>query len=62
MSDPLLPNTGCGEDIVPTLPTSNHCHMLQLPTELLLEIVVALNKDYLKESLHTDDSLRALRL
>ncbi len=62
MTDPLLVNTGCGEDIVPTTPASNHCHLLRLPTELLVEIVVALNKDYLKEPLRNDDSLQALRL
>jgi len=59
MPDPLIVNTGCTEDIVPT---SNHCPLLRLPTELLIEIVVALNKDYQKEPHPTSNPLRALRM
>ena len=62
MPDPLLDNTNCGEDIALTTPTSNHCPLLQLPTELLIEIVDALNKNYLDERPRTYDSLLALRL
>ena len=62
MSDPLLVNTGCGEDVIPTIPTSNHCPLLHLPTELLIEIVVTLNKDYIKEPPGTSNPLPALRL
>ena len=62
MPDPVLVSTDCTEDIVPTTPTSNHCPLLQLPTELLIEIVIALNKVYLKELHRTSDPLPALRL
>lgn len=62
MPDPLLVNTDYGEDIVPTTPTSNHCPLLHLPTELLVEIIVTLNTDYLKEPPGTSYPLPALRL
>ena len=62
MPNILLDNTDCDEDIAFTTPTSNHCPLLQLPTELLIEIVDALNKNYLNEKPRTDDSLLALRL
>jgi hypothetical protein len=62
MPDPVLVNTGCREDIVATTPTSNHCPLLRLPTELLVEIVVALNSDYQKELHRTSNPLPALRL
>lgn len=62
MPDPLLANAGSGEDIVPTTPTSNHHPLLQLPTELLVEIIVALNKNYPKKPPRGSHPLLALRL
>lgn len=62
MPDPCIVSAGGGGDIVPT-PTSNHGPLLRLPTELLVEIVVALNKDHLNKHPRTaDPSLAFLRL
>jgi hypothetical protein len=62
MSGPLLVNAGCVEDIVPTTPSGNHCPLLQLPTELLVEIAVALNKAYPEKHSRAFGPLPALRL
>ena len=59
MPNPLLDNANCEGDIALIMPT---CPLLQLPTELLIEIVDALNKNYLDERPRTYDSLLALRL
>lgn len=61
MPDPHLISSEGGGDNLPT-PTSNHGPLLQLPTELLVEIVVALNKNYLNDHSRTTDPLLALRL
>ena len=62
MADPFLVNAGGGEDVGPSAPTSYCWSLLQLPTELLVQIVVDLNKEYLNEDPHTTDPLLALRL
>ena len=55
MPDPFLVGTDGGEDVILAL-------RLQLPTALLVEIVVVLNQDYLKGLPRTTDPLPALRL
>jgi hypothetical protein len=62
MSGPL--NTVTDADKMPvstTLPAVGG-PLLQLPVELLIAIVVALNDEYLEDSLCTIDPLSALRL
>lgn len=46
----------------PVILPSNGGQLLQLPTELLIDICVDINTDYLKDIYHGSDPLVALRL
>ena len=62
MSDSLNDPTSATRESGSTVSPSNFRHHLQLPTELLIAIVVALNTAYLENDSRVHDPLPPLRL
>ena len=62
MSDSLGPPASVIQGLNPTVPPSNHSPLLELPTELLIGIVAALDTDNLKKDSRVNAPLLALRL
>ena len=62
MSHILDDPASVGEKRGPAIPVSSGGQLLQLPTELLIDIIVDINTAYLKDSHYGSDPLVALRL
>ena len=58
LSDPVKVN----EEADPTIPPSGGCPLLQLPTELLIDIIAEIDIAYRGDASYKPDPLIALRL